>query len=212
MPSACGPLHWKSGRSTVRSLSGAIQRRRALQRAEFLRFCTQTGASRPLRRHGWRDCDGKATALSGCPVPLRLRSVYTCLRPCRSPLASACALVCPAISLTTQVKRLQATRPTIFPRCSLRSCAFVVVGACTLHPSFRSCCQLGPCRLGLPRADSPPGIRIRPFSSSSSHSSALNKRAPRSRRRRLDRCMRGGTDQSTAIGGRTSVRSSCCSK
>jgi hypothetical protein len=80
---------------------------------KFPTFCAQTGASRPLRRHGWRDC--KATALPGCPVPLRLRNVYACLRSCRSPLASVCALICPATSLTTQVRRLHTTRPAFFP-------------------------------------------------------------------------------------------------
>jgi hypothetical protein len=109
-----------------------------------------------LRRQG----DGAA----GCPVPLRVRNVYKFLQPCRSPLASACALVCPAISLTHDAGETSpCNQASIFPCSSLRSYAFVMVGACTLHPSLRSCCQLGPCVVGLPRR----------FSSRDSHSSFL---------------------------------------
>ena len=46
----------------------------AQQRTKFPTCCAQTGASCPLQRHRWRDC--QSTALPGCPVPLRLRNVY----------------------------------------------------------------------------------------------------------------------------------------
>jgi hypothetical protein len=55
--------------------AGAQQRSSA---PKFPTFCAQPGASLPLRRQRRRDCDGKATALPVCPVPLRPRNAHVC--------------------------------------------------------------------------------------------------------------------------------------